>query len=71
MTVSFRCTQCKWKKACARFGSHAHPAAVEKNNNQPMQQHVTLPSQSSLLMTAQQMRPQFDASSPAIKAIKF
>ena len=64
------CTQCKWKKACARFGGHA----VEKNNNQ---QHptgaISLPSQSgSLLMTAHQIRGPFDtASSTAIKAIKF
>jgi len=64
------CTQCKWKKACARFGSHA----LEKNNNQHHPAGaISLPSQSnSLLMTAHQIRGPFDtASSAAIKAIKF
>ena len=64
------CTQCKWKKACARFGkpagSHNAGAGTTQNNN-------TETSSTSLLMPAVGTNHHANAgiSSQAIRAIKF
>ena len=62
------CTQCKWKKACARFGKPAgsHNTGTTQNNN-------TETSSTSLLMPAVGTNHHANAgiSSQAIRAIKF
>ena len=50
------CTQCKWKKACARFGKPVQTTQQTNNNN----------SETSLLMPAA-----VSGHSQAIRAIKF
>ena len=63
------CTQCKWKKACARFGNPAgsHNTGTTQNNN-------TETSSTSLLMPAAvgtNHHANAGISSQAIRAIKF
>ena len=76
------CTQCKWKKACARFGSGAataaasagstssgSPATVHSPNTSAVNLSTSQPAAGSLLMAAPVNHSFLRA--PAARAIKF
>ena len=76
------CTQCKWKKACARFGSGAataaasagstssgSPATVHNPNTSAVNLSTSQPAAGSLLMAAPVNHSFLRA--PAARAIKF